>query len=147
MKTLHNTKWNFQANEIEISSELSRELQYGYGNPQEYIAASVYKYVCNNNDYGYNQVEEWDTYESIMAWLPKHIYKLLRSLEVVDTKGSSYGCASDYFKPTNAQRREWAAYLSCVHLDNEVRDGVLYIPHSGDGCYTLNIDTGVRGVI
>jgi len=147
MKTLHNTTWNFQSGEIEISSELRRQLQYGYGNPQQSISLSIYKYICNNNDYGYNQVQQWDTYESILDWLPTHIFRLLHSMAVVDSKGSHYGSGTDYFKPTKGQIRGWAAYLSCIHLDNEVVDGVLYIPHSGDGSYTLNIATGVRGVI
>lgn len=141
------TTWNFARNELEIGSDLRRELQYGYGNPEHIIAKSISKYVCHNNDYGYNQVEEWDTFDSIMEWLPKHIRKQLRNLEIVDVIGEHYGWGDEFFKPTGSQMREWAAYLSAVYLDNEVRDGVLYIPHSGDGCYTINIATGERGII
>ena len=114
------TQWNFHANQIEISPEVRREIEYGYGSPEQTISDSIYKYICYNNDYGYNQVEEWDTFDSIMEWLPQHIYKLLRSLEIVDSRGNSYGCGDNFFRPTKAQITEWAKHLSTIYEDRIV---------------------------
>lgn len=109
------TQWDFARNQIEISSELRRELDYGYGSPETTIADSIHYYCIHNNDYGYCQVQDYDTLQDIQEWLPAHIQGLLNELTIIDSKGESRGVGSDYFTPSNNQIATWSQDLYAVY--------------------------------
>jgi len=110
------TLWKFDSNEIEIGWEGIRQLKYNSAEASAELRESIYRYVNNNNDYGYSLVDEAESVKDIVTWFPGLLKERLIELKIVGPNGETVGRGIEFFSPTEKELVHMIAALASIYI-------------------------------